>query len=196
MDEPGTFASLSPSLLARKGAAKPAMRPQVQPLSRFHESVARQLDVAPPVSDGDAGWNEHGDHDEATEPAPAQASDDRSARIVPINGRTEAQSPVAAPRLPEIVRQTDAIGARMAGEAPAHDAPARRSALARGGRAAFTLRLDAERHLRLRLACAVDNRSAQQIVTEALDRLIGEMPEIEALAWRARNEKAQKGDIS
>lgn len=49
-------------------------------------------------------------------------------------------------------------------------------------KAAFTLRLDKERHLKLRLATAVTNRSAQRLVTEALDRMLDEMPEIKALA--------------
>ena len=34
----------------------------------------------------------------------------------------------------------------------------------------------------MRLACTVDARSAQQVVTEALDRLLAEMPDIAALA--------------
>ena len=59
---------------------------------------------------------------------------------------------------------------------------ARRSALDRGKRAAFTLRLDNERHLKLRLACTMRNLSAQQLVTEALDELLGEMPELDSLA--------------
>ncbi len=58
----------------------------------------------------------------------------------------------------------------------------RGSALKQGGRSAFTLRLDAERHLRLRLACTLDDRSAQALVTDALDRLLAEMPELEVLA--------------
>jgi len=49
-------------------------------------------------------------------------------------------------------------------------------------RAAFTLRLDAKRHLKLRLASTVKNRSAQQLVTAALDKYLAEIPEIEALA--------------
>lgn len=49
-------------------------------------------------------------------------------------------------------------------------------------RAAFTLRLDAERHLKLRLASTILDRSAQQLVTEALDALLESMPDIEALA--------------
>ena len=52
----------------------------------------------------------------------------------------------------------------------------------RGAKAAFTLRLDADRHLRLRLACAVTNRSAQQIVTQALDDFLNSQPQVEALA--------------
>jgi predicted HicB family RNase H-like nuclease len=39
-------------------------------------------------------------------------------------------------------------------------------------KAAFTLRLDPERHLRLRLLSAYSNRSSQQLVLEALDRLL------------------------
>jgi hypothetical protein len=53
-------------------------------------------------------------------------------------------------------------------------------------RAAFTLRLDAKRHLKLRLASTVRNRSAQQLVTEALDRFLGDIPELEALASQVK----------
>jgi hypothetical protein len=38
----------------------------------------------------------------------------------------------------------------------------------------------------LRLACAVDGRSAQQIVTDALDRLLNDMPELDAMAVKAK----------
>ena len=41
---------------------------------------------------------------------------------------------------------------------------------AKGKKSAFTLRVDAYRHLRLRLATAITGRSAQLLVTEALDR--------------------------
>ena len=64
--------------------------------------------------------------------------------------------------------------------------PERRSAIADGRRAAFTLRVDEARHLKLRLACTVQGRSAQQIVTEALDRLLDELPGLDDLAKRAR----------
>jgi hypothetical protein len=49
-------------------------------------------------------------------------------------------------------------------------------------KAAFTLRLDEERHLRLRLASAVSGRSAQQIVTGALDAFLESLPEVAELA--------------
>jgi hypothetical protein len=54
------------------------------------------------------------------------------------------------------------------------------------GKAAFTLRLDSDRHLKLRLACAVDGRSAQMLVTQALDKLLAEMPELDAMAVKAK----------
>ncbi|MCU0949304.1 MAG: hypothetical protein MUF47_13835, partial [Porphyrobacter sp.] len=67
MAEPG-FASLGASLLARKGGAKPAMRPQVAPLAESHADVADdQLEVL--------GWNDMGEHE------PALGAD-----VVPING--------------------------------------------------------------------------------------------------------------
>lgn len=43
---------------------------------------------------------------------------------------------------------------------------------ATGPKKAFTLRLDADRHMRLRLAAATQRRSAQQIVTAALDAFL------------------------
>ncbi len=59
---------------------------------------------------------------------------------------------------------------------------ANRAAPGSRGKAAFTLRLDADRHLQLRLACALSHRSAQQIVTEALDAYLGSLPLTEQLA--------------
>ena len=172
MSEPKPFASLSSSLLARKGAARPAMRPQIQPINRVHE-LPQELAVH--HAEDDLGWNDMG-HDE---PAPV-------AQVVPIS---EASAPSGG-SVPEVVRQQEAI-ARTVAAAPAPvvlaavkaaPQPVRRSALSDGRRAAFTLRVDAERHLRLRLACTIRNRSAQQLVTEALDRLIDELPEVAVLA--------------
>ncbi|GGD57829.1 hypothetical protein GRI62_01885 [Erythrobacter arachoides] len=49
-------------------------------------------------------------------------------------------------------------------------------------RKAFTLRLDAERHLKLRLAGTMHGCSAQALVTAALDRFLADHPEIDAIA--------------
>ena len=56
------------------------------------------------------------------------------------------------------------------------------SALRAREKAAFTLRLDPERHLRLRLLSAVTNRSSQRILTELLDEYLASLPEIGDLA--------------
>lgn len=192
MTDPKPFASLSPTLLARKGAARPAMRPQLQPLHHFREATARQIE--------DLGWNDMGhDSHEANghasehapeplgEPEVAAPDPAESADVVALNPETA----VPAAEVPAVVRQQDAIAERVAAPAklakPAKPAKAaarrqRRSALEDGRRAAFTLRLDSERHLQLRLACTVGNRSAQQIVTEALDQFLSSRPELASLA--------------
>jgi len=43
----------------------------------------------------------------------------------------------------------------------------------------------------LRLACAVNGRSAQQLVTDAVDRLLAEMPELDSMAERAPTKRTQ-----
>ena len=53
-------------------------------------------------------------------------------------------------------------------------------------KAAFTLRLDAERHMRMRLAATMQDCSAQKLVTEALDRFLSEIPELDAIAEKMR----------
>ena len=62
-----------------------------------------------------------------------------------------------------------------------------RSAPGSKAKAAFTLRLEPDRHLKLRLACALDGRSAQHLVTDALDQLLAKMPELAAMAATAKN---------
>lgn len=64
---------------------------------------------------------------------------------------------------------------------------ARRSAFSQGKRAAFTLRLDEERHLRLRLAATMKGMSAQKLVTAALDAQLSEIDDLEALATKIAN---------
>lgn len=166
------FASLSPSLLARKGAARPAMRTQLQPMRQFHEATAREMD--------DLGWNDMGHDQEPIAPEAAEAPPIAvEAEVVSLKVAAQPEAPVHSQAVPEVVRQQEELAQRV-GKA------SRRSALSEGRRAAFTLRLDRERHLKLRLACTVSNRSAQQIVTEALDRLIAEQPEVAALVEQIR----------
>jgi hypothetical protein len=54
-----SFATLGPTLLARKGGAKPAMRPQLAPLPENTGEDALE----------DLGWNDMGSNDDAQEQA-------------------------------------------------------------------------------------------------------------------------------
>jgi hypothetical protein len=195
--EPKPFASLSSGLLARKGAAKPAMRPQ-----GFGQGGAGLEDL---------GWNDIGfEPPKATEAARDATHDafgeevDDEPRVHPT-GLTPVHSPVhsqhaeLADRLgvDENGEEYDETAEPYEGEpAPVavlptptpvpHRAPRPRSASGSKAKAAFTLRLDPERHLKLRLACAVNGRSAQQLVTDALDQLLVDMPELEGMAEKAK----------
>jgi hypothetical protein len=90
--------------------------------------------------------------------------------------------------------QLRSVIAPVAQPAPVREVPAPaprrsrkpRSAAGSKEKAAFTLRLDADRHLKLRLACAIGGRSAQMLVTEALDQLLASMPELDAMAEKAK----------
>lgn len=86
------------------------------------------------------------------------------------------------PSPPPVHRQQERI-AQSFGER--ETMPVAQSVVPSKGRTAFTLRLDADRHLRLRLACAVGNRSAQQVVTEALDAFLDRQPGLDSLAAQA-----------
>jgi enoyl-CoA hydratase/carnithine racemase len=102
--------------------------------------------------------------------------------IVPIAANVASRT---VPSQPEVLRRIESLAERITGKAPG---TARRkvSALKEGRKAAFTLRLDADRHLRLRLACTLENRSAQLVVIEALDRFLETVPGLDDLAHRAR----------
>lgn len=93
----------------------------------------------------------------------------------------EAHEPVE----PEVHRQQRALTASLRSD----ERPERRRAtVVDSRRAAFTLRLDGRRHLKLRLASTIKNRSAQQLVTQALDKFLAEIPEIEALAAQVQRD--------
>jgi hypothetical protein len=186
MNEARPYASLSSGLLARKGTARPAMRPQGY--TGFE----------------DLGWNDMG-----TLAAPV--ADDESGLPEHVPSSIAALTPLPRGDEPSVVAQQRAIAESFDGavEAEEEDAPRpaarprpakadvvplpKRKAGPAGRKAAFTLRLDAERHLRLRLACAVTGRSAQQIVTAALDDLLATIPEIETMAERVPAKGRKRG---
>ena len=270
MSDPG-FASLGPSLLARKGGAKPAMRPQVAPLVADESEIAALADEQLE----DLGWNDMGDPDGVTgtqggadivpinadlagehiasgpgpivrrqqrnleervladaamtgpdESAPerdhaededdgaddayfaaqvgagadyaaedyaadgyaaeAEADEDEDgdkygddageAAFAPLAPRTASaprKTPVTLMPAPAPTPAVPAAHVLRAAQVPA--AQARR-------RAAFTLRLDADRHLKLRLAATMQGVSAQALVTEALDRLLAEFDDLDIIA--------------
>ena len=172
MGQSKPFASLSSGLLARKGQAKPAMRPQG--FSGFG-AVSEAID--------DLGWNDMGLNE--TQPGPAPLVE-----VVPpvLRQREHLREEVEAPVVATIVPVVPAppIAAVPDTAAPAIDVEAVRAVAQTVGKlrakAAFTLRLDADRHLRLRLASALSHRSSQQLVTEALDNFLKSLPDVEAMA--------------
>jgi hypothetical protein len=236
MGEPKAFASLSSGLLARKGAARPAMRPQgfgqvggnvddlgwndmgfeapkpaLAPVrDENHDAFGEELPdhplrnpiaaltpIASPVhdqqaeiedrfaaqdEDGEEGEDENGEYvDETAEPCDPEDADAAAEAIAESQAAAVLTIPVRA------VEPEPAL-------APAPVRPRRpRAAPGSKGKAAFTLRLDPSRHLKLRLACAVDGRSAQQIVTDALDQLLEAMPELDSMAERAPAKKRAEG---
>src|SRR5687768_5734853 len=112
ISEPKSFASLGPTLLARKGGAKPAMRPQLSPLGGVGGAQAAQA-IAQDLED--LGWNDMG-HDEDDEPheadilaltpAPANPETEAQARADDALARAEIEG---IPPEPEVLRQQRAI---------------------------------------------------------------------------------------
>jgi len=217
MGEPKPLASLSAGLLARKGAARPAMRRQ--PLGSGPVPVHT-------VGYDDLGWNDMGydvdpvqssepvhmmdlkpllsgsvpEHNIEAEHAVEESAGHDAVDWLGGHAEEEAEEEEAfvpfVPVVPEIVRQQESLSDRVAAvaakvearpvEKPVAEAKAPRAprTLRAREKAAFTLRLDAERHLRLRLASAITNRSAQVILTDLLDDFLSSLPEIDAMASR------------
>jgi hypothetical protein len=198
------LASLSSSLLARKGQARPAMRPQ----GFLQMNTGQQEDL---------GWNDMGeDFRPAAYVAPVeQAYDAPKPEVLRQIEALDEQLAAPAPEFAEEYEdeafeaaEPEAFAPAVEDEAPLPEAPllvsrpmkrepvlkhapaVTQGTLARVARevstkkakAAFTLRLDHARHLRLRLASAVTGRSAQQLVTEALDQFLESLEGIDALA--------------
>jgi len=216
------FASLSSGLLARKGAARPAMRPQgfgqagngledlgwndmgfeppkaaEAPRDETHDAFGEDVvehprahhptgltPVGSPVHDQQAEIEDRFGADEDVDEEfddTAELYDpegETAEQEVELNGRPE-------PLIDEAPTPTITVPSPTPAPAPRR-APRPRSAPGSKGKAAFTLRLDPDRHLKLRLACAVNGRSAQQLVTDALDVLLERIPELEAMASKAK----------
>lgn len=169
------LASLSSGLLARKGHARPAMRPQ--PIS-----------FGMAASEDDLGWNDMGDPAPESPEAPVPPVLVERATLAREVETASAPEPIPEPRSepqPEAETETgpEAVPQPAARVSPATAARLAREsrALTAGHKAAFTLRLDADRHLRLRLASALAGRSAQHLVTEALDAFLCTRPGLDAL---------------
>lgn len=200
MGEPKAFASLTSGLLARKGAAKPAMRRQYLGGGMGNLAVGHE----------DLGWNDMGE-DLGHEPAPHQPHAGLSP--MPASASPGSETPAPAPvslmsesieispetaEVPPVVEQRQMLVEKVADGRIEEDEPAKprpkaaATGKARNPKAAFTLRLDPERHLKLRLACAVANRSAQQLVVEALDELLEQWPQVEQLAGQVPERRAAR----
>jgi hypothetical protein len=187
--EPKSFASLGPTLLARKGGAKPAMRPQVAPLTGMAGAQTAQA-LAPEDDEelDDLGWNDMGHDDEAHDPLTAEA---QVFALTPMGkgGDDVEAGLVEEEEDEEIFEAPEPVVHRQRRELVSQIARPRRVANDEARRAAFTLRLDAKRHLKLRLASTVKNRSAQQLVTQALDQFLAAIPEVEALAAQVKRDR-------
>lgn len=201
--EAKSFASLSAGLLARKGGARPAMRRQ--PLGQLGLAAhGGQAD--------DLGWNDMG-YDVDPDLNSAKVSLDikpmlaGSVMIAADDGLNAGEVRADIP-VPEVVRQQAELAERLAAEpvvAKSEDiaprkpkpkaakpkvpaaAPSKNSAAPKvraRDKAAFTLRLDPDQHLRLRLASAVSNQSSQAILIALLNDYLASLPEIGELASR------------
>jgi hypothetical protein len=219
------LASLSSGLLARKGQARPAMRPQgyggfgaipgqqddlgwndmghdvppaphvaqVPPVVRQQEQLQEEFAPVPrayeppaaPLAPPVAPYDEVEEQEEAVVPLPAPVSEAAPAPIAQVQ-----VEPAQAEQLPvepvpvEVVRSVSvATATRLDRET---------AAKTKFGKAAFTLRLDHDRHLRLRIASALCHRSAQILVTEALDAFLNSLPEVGTLVSQLPPPKARR----
>ena len=213
MGEPKPLASLSAGLLARKGGARPAMRRQplgsgpaptnavgyddlgwndmgydVDPDQSGEP--ARMLDLKPLLTGSVLAHNVEAE--QALEDSVGHELTDAVAEDYAAEEYGADAFEAEAHEIPEIVRQQESLIDRVAAvarkvEARPEPKPKKEKApraLRAREKAAFTLRLDAERHLRLRLASAVTNRSSQLILTDLLDEYLTTLPEIDAMASR------------
>jgi hypothetical protein len=204
VNEPKPFASLSSGLLARKGAARPAMRPQGfgQVGGNLEDLGWNDMGFEPPkaaVAPRDETHDAFGDdvvehpraHPTGLTPvgSPVHSQQAEIEERLNVDDGDEESDETAEPYVSQAQPETPPVVAPVAvhaAESASRRVPRLRAANGSKAKAAFTLRLDSERHLKLRLACAVGGRSAQQIVTDALDQLLAAMPELDTLAIKAK----------
>ena len=207
MGEPKPIASLSGILLARKGLARPAMRRSTMLSSNGNAAMSQEdlgwndmgYDVDPdPTAPMDYDHGFQGANPLAAAVPEVKHQQDRLADALfadlePQVGFDDepqvgfdnfVEEPELVADAPTLVTVTPEPVTPLISRRGSTDAPRSRARSKPGlkEKAAFTLRLDSERHLKLRLACAVRHQSAQQLVTDALDALLGSMPEIDDLA--------------
>lgn len=207
MGEPKPIASLSGILLARKGLARPAMRRSTMLSSNGNAAMSQEdlgwndmgYDVDPdPTTPMDYDHGFRGANPLAAAVPEVKHQQDRLADALfadlePQVGFDDepqvgfdnfAEEPESLADAPTLVTVTPEPVTPLVLRRGSTDAPRSRARSKPGlkEKAAFTLRLDSERHLKLRLACAVRHQSAQQLVTDALDALLESMPEIDDLA--------------
>lgn len=202
MGEPKPIASLSGILLARKGLARPAMRRPSMLGSNGNAAALAQddlgwndmgYDVNPdPTTPMDYDHGFHGQNPLAGAVPEVKHQQDRIADEFDAKSEPDSNAEIEAGFDSFAGAEPSATAAMtvvtMTPEPPVvpisrkgtTDAPRSKARAKPGmkGKAAFTLRLDAERHLKLRLACAIRHQSAQNLVTDALDAILNSMPEI------------------
>ncbi|MEO9600803.1 hypothetical protein [Parasphingorhabdus sp.] len=211
MTEPKPFASLSSSLLARKGGAKPAMRRQG--LTGVPETPpAEASDVQEDLGWNDMGYDVDPDHDAhpiesvhhnplaGAIPNPGSAVRQQQEEIAAklggvsieeVDDKEDEAELIGVPVPPTVsseiqpLDENSVILGPVGSQPLKNDKPSRaKKSRTRKAKTAFTLRLDAERHLKLRLATAIKNVSAQQLVTKAMDEYLRTIPELDDLAER------------
>ncbi|GAB4151014.1 MAG: hypothetical protein Tsb0016_22980 [Sphingomonadales bacterium] len=141
-------ASLTSALLARKGAASPA-----RTNSGGYDALAQDLahDLA------------------ANRPVRHQAA------AAPVAGTYAAPAVIDTAAAVAAEDAPSPQDAAMVEAPPAPEKPVKpRAASGSRGKAAMTVRLDAERHFKLRLLSAHINRSSQQILIDALDQYLSQ----------------------
>jgi hypothetical protein len=154
-------ASLSSGLVVRGGVRRLDQRSRLVP-SRQHP--ADECDVAENVA-----------HDTGESRAAVEVQRPAAPVVPPLLEPTKA--------IPLPVQNDAAPAAEKANEATAKRAPRRK---AKCTAASITIRLDPDRHLSLRLLSAIENRSAQRLLLEALDRKLGEIAGLDELVDTAR----------